>query len=156
VEPDEDFFVLLSNPTNALIRDGKGEVLILNDDGGGLPSVSIADVKLNEGNTGTTTATFTATLSSVPRGMVTVNYATVDGSAKAGSDYVANKGMLTFQPGTTTQTVSVMVNGDSMAEPTETFFVVLTNPVNATIDKGRAVGVIINDDGAVQPVLEFS
>src|SRR5262249_49058610 len=37
-----------------------------------------------------------------------------------------------------------------------TFFVVLTNPVNATIDKGRAVGVIINDDGAVQPVLQFS
>src|SRR5262249_11294861 len=85
-----------------------------------------------------------------------VNYATVNGNALAGSDYLANQGTLTFQPGTTTQTISVAVNGDAMPEPDENFFVVLNNSVNATIGKGRAAGVIVDDDGTAQPTLQFS
>jgi Calx-beta domain len=77
---------------------------------------------------------------------VTVQYQTADGTAAAGSDYVARGGTLTFGPGETSKTVSVTVNGDSAVEGDETFFLDLSSPVNATILDGRGVGTIIDDD----------
>src|SRR5437660_1579847 len=76
-----------------------------------------------------------------------VDFATTDGTAKAGSDYVATSGTLTFNPGDTQKTVTVQVNGDTLNEPDETFFVTLTNPVNSTITRAQATGTIKNDDG---------
>jgi hypothetical protein len=81
--------------------------------------------------------------------VVTVDYATADGTATAPGDYVAitPPQTLTFNPGDPlTQTVSVTVNGDLIAEPDETFFVNLTNAVNATIADGQGQGTIQNDD----------
>jgi len=80
---------------------------------------------------------------------VTVNFATADGSAFAGSDYVATSGTLTFAPGTTTQPVTVNVIGDTTPEPNETFFVNLSSPTNATIATGTGTGTILNDDAVV-------
>ena len=85
--------------------------------GGALPTLSINNVSNNEGNSGTTPFNFTVTLSAPSASTVTVNYATANGTATAGSDYVATSGMLTFAPGITTQPITVLVNGDTVVEP---------------------------------------
>jgi len=110
-------------------------------------ALSIADVSVAEGNTTPKTATFTVTLSVPSSQVVTVQYATTNGTATAGSDYVAKMGTLTFPLNTTTATIPVTVNGDTTTETNETFTVTLSNPVNATIADGQAVGTITNDDG---------
>ena len=86
------------------------------------------------------------TLSATSTDTVTVQYATADGLATAGSDYVAASGTVTFTPGQTSQPVSITVNGDTLEEPNETFFVNLTNPTNATISDNQGVGLINNND----------
>ena len=116
------------------------------DQGPVLPTLSINDVTLTEGNAGTTTANFTVTLSSSSLVTFSVQYATANGLATAGSDYVNASGTLNFTPGQTTQPVSVTVNGDGLEELNETFFVNLTNPVNATVADAQGVGTINNDD----------
>ena len=145
-EANETFFVNLSNPVNATIADAQGLGTILNDDA--LPSISINDVSLAEGNSGTTNAVFTVTLSPASGQTVTVNYSTANGTATAGSDYIATSGTLTFNPGDTTKTITILVNGDTVVEPNETFSVNLTTVTNATITRGQGVGTIVNDDVA--------
>ncbi|MBD9402135.1 autotransporter domain-containing protein [Comamonas sp. CMM02] len=113
-----------------------------------LPSLSINDVSRAEGNAGTTAFIFNVTLTPVSASTVTVNYATINGTATAPSDYTATSGTLTFTPGQTTQTVTVQVNGDTTVEPDETFFVSLSNPVSAMIARAQGVGIIFNDDSA--------
>jgi len=147
VEANEDFFVNLSNVVNATIADGQGLGTIINDDTFPPVSLSINDVSVTEGNTGTTNAVFTVTLSAASGQTVAVNYSTANGSATAGSDYVATSGTLTFNPGDTTKTITVVVNGDTVVEPNETFFVNLTTATNATIADGQGVGTILDDDG---------
>jgi len=77
---------------------------------------------------------------------VTVNYATADGTATAGSDYQSMSGTLTFAPGETSKTITVQVIGDRLAEPNETFTVNLRNPTNANIGNGQGVGTILDDE----------
>ena len=73
-------------------------------------TLSVNDVSVTEGHTGTTLATFTVTLSPAnPTQAVTVNYATANGSATAGSDYAATSGTVTFDPSVTTRTFTVSV-----------------------------------------------
>jgi len=120
-----------------------------------LSSVSIDDVSLSEGNSGTTNATFTVTLDSDVAGGVTVDFATADDTAVAsgssisgGNDYESNSGQLTFA-GTAgeTQSITVAINGDNTFELDETFFVNLSNATNGvTISDGQGVGTIQNDD----------
>ncbi len=111
------------------------------------PSVAIGDATVPEGNAGTVTADFMVTLSTASAQTVTVDFSTADGSATAGSDYVAQSGTLTFNPGETTKTITVVVNGDTVDEGDETFFVDLTSATNASIGNGQGVGTIIDDDG---------
>jgi hypothetical protein len=83
---------------------------------------------------------------------VTVDYATVDGTASlANNDYVAAGGTLTFAPSVTTQTIAVIVNGDTAIEPFESFFINLSNAANAGIGDSQALGTIANDDGPPGP-----
>ncbi|WP_223574899.1 putative Ig domain-containing protein [Xanthomonas citri] len=146
-EPNETFFVNVSNVTGATVSDGQGLGTIVNDDA--QPALSIDDVSVNEGSSGTTTATFTVSLSAASGQTVTVNYATADGTATAGSDYVARSGTLTFAPGVTAQGVAVTVNGDTAVEPNETFSVGLSGASNATIARATGTGTILNDDAVV-------
>jgi len=146
-EPSETFFVNVSNINGATAADAQGQGTIVNDDA--LPSLSIDDVSVNEGNSGTTTATFTVSLSAASGQTVSVNYATADGTATAGSDYVARSGTLTFTPGTTAQGVAVTVNGDTAVEPNETFSVGLSGASNASIARATGTGTILNDDAVV-------
>ena len=111
------------------------------------PTIAINDVSVTEGNAGTTTAVFTVTLSAPTHTVAaSVAFAAANGSAAAGSDYQATSGTVTFAPGTTTQTISVLVNGDFVIEPNETFFVNLSASSNATIADSQGVGTIVNDD----------
>ncbi|GDY11058.1 hypothetical protein LBMAG52_45460 [Planctomycetia bacterium] len=114
------------------------------------PSLSINNVALNEGANGTTSFTFTVSLSSPSTGTVTVGYSTADGTAATASgDYQAGSGTLTFAAGVTSQTITVSVNGDTVAEPNETFFVNLASASNATIADGQGLGTIVDDDTAL-------
>ena len=115
------------------------------------PSLSIADKSVAEGNTGTSTAGFTVTLSSASTTPVTVAYATSNGTATAGADYTNTSGTLTFAPGVTSQTVNVNIIGDATSEANETFTVTLSNPTGATISKATATGTITNDDAGNPP-----
>ncbi|TXD45195.1 autotransporter domain-containing protein [Xanthomonas campestris] len=146
-EPNKTFFVNVSNVSGAGVSDAQGQGTIVNDDA--LPSLSIDDVSVNEGNSGTTTATFTVTLSAASGQTVSVNYASADGTATAGSDYVARSGTLTFAPGTTAQGVAITVNGDTALEPNETFSVGLSGASNASIARATGAGTILNDDVVV-------
>ena len=114
-----------------------------------LPLVSINDAQTNEGQSGTKSLSFTVSLSGATTQTVTVSFATADGSATAGSDYVATSGILTFNPGELTKPVNVTINGDPTVEPDETFFVNLSSPTNAVIGKGQGNGGMLNDDGPV-------
>src|SRR5207245_4992803 len=80
------------------------------------PAIEINDVSVAEGNGGTTPAVFTVSLSSASSEAVSVAYASADGSATAGSDYVAVSGSLTFAPGETTKSITVLVKGDTVIE----------------------------------------
>ena len=110
----------------------------------------VSNLTVNEGNAGTTAATFNVTLSAASAKPITVNYATADGTAQTNgtpSDYTALPlSTLTFNPGQTTQTITVNVKGDLLNEPDETFFVNLTNATNATIGTAQSVATIVNDD----------
>ncbi|QEH35011.1 Calx-beta domain protein [Aquisphaera giovannonii] len=143
-EAAETFFVNLSSPTNALIADAQGQATILNDDA----RVSIGDVTVTEGDSGTVQAVFTVTLSSASSLTTSVNYATADGSAASPSDYTSASGTITFAPGETSKTISVAVLGDANVEGDETFFVNLTNAVNAAFTDSQGQATIRNDDAA--------
>ena len=124
--------------------------------GAALPTLSINNMSAAEGNAGTTPFVFTVTLSPASASTMTVNFTTANGTALAGSDYVATSGMLTFAPGVLTQTITVSVNGDATPEADETFSVVLSAPTNATIAVGTGTGTIVNDDVAAVPTLSIN
>ncbi len=111
-----------------------------------VPTLSINDVEVTEGDTGTTDARFTVTRSGNQTLISTVNFATANDTATQPSDYASTSGTLTFAAGETTKTVTVSVNGDTEDEADEKFFVNLSTAVNATISKDRGVGTIIDDD----------
>lgn len=120
-------------------------------------SLSIADVSLAEGNSGTKNLTFTVSLSKADRSKtITANFNTADGTAGAGSDYTAASGTVTIAAGKTTTILNVAIAGDTAVELNETFFVNLSNPVNAVIGDGQAVGTITNDDSAPSAVPVFN
>ncbi len=108
--------------------------------------LSIGNATVTEGDAGTTNATFTVSLSQPVTKTVTVQYATANSTAKAGEDYIAASGTLTFNPGDTTKTLSVSVKGDTLSEPDETFFVSLSNASKAVIADAKAAGTIRNND----------
>ena len=144
LEPNETFSVTLSAPNNATIDDGTGIVTISDDDAP--PTITITDASVTEGNSGTTPATFTVTLSHASGNSVTVQYATANGTATAGADYTPGSGTLTFNPGVMSLPIAVPVAGETAAEPNETFAVNLTTPVNGVFGDNQGAGQIVNDD----------
>jgi len=137
-----------TKPTNYLLN---GATLGTSNPTPTLPTLSVADLSIVEGNSGTKIANFTISLSQVSTQTVGVSFATSNGTATAGTDFVANQGTLSFAPGQTSKTVSVTINGDSEIEPTEDFFLNLTNPTSATLARSSAKGQIVNDDMAPTP-----
>ncbi len=159
VEPNETFFVNLSLPTNATIGTAQGTGTIQNDDNV-LPVITVSDARVLEGDSGQSVAQFTLTLTGAQQGLASVHYSTSNGTAVAspspapGDDYIARPDtVIAFNPldesgdgNALTATVNVFVNGDTIKEANETFYLNLSMPVNATIADAQGVGIIIDDD----------
>jgi hypothetical protein len=142
-----------SLPDVAVANSGSADISVLLNDGTwppvDAPSLSINSVSVTEGNSGTTNAVFTVTLSAKSTQTITVHYSTADGTATvADNDYLATSGTLTFMPGQTTATIPVPVVGDRIAESNETFTLTLSEPTNAFLSLGSSTGTgtIIDDE----------
>ncbi|PYS63737.1 MAG: hypothetical protein DMF74_09040 [Acidobacteria bacterium] len=148
----ETFNLTISNPTGGAILSSPSVATITINDNDSKPTVFMANTgRVTEGNSGTKTFSFPVNLSNPSVQTLTVDYTTADGTATAGSDYVATSGTLTFPPGTTTTSINVTINGDSVLEPDETFFIRLSNATNASfISVSQATITIANDDSSVQ------
>jgi Calx-beta domain/FG-GAP-like repeat len=144
-EYHETFSVSLRNPSAGMIVRSEGLVTIQDDD----PRFSIGPASSagTEGNTGTTVLTFAVTMSVAYDMPVTVNYNTSNGTATAGSDYLAMSGTLTFNPGgPLTQYIHILVKGDRILEADERFFVTLSNPTAGSVTTSQTVGNIWDDE----------
>ena len=145
------FVANLSNPVNATILDGQGQGTIVDSDDCSRLSINDATVGNTFNGGADVNAVFTVTLSTASAATVTVNYTTVPGTATecpaTGCDYDDATGTLTFVPGDTTETITVTVHGTGAACQNvfgETFFVNLSNPVNAAIQDGQGQGNIVD------------
>jgi len=145
-EADETFGVNLTTTGLADLVDPAAVGLIVNDDAP--PSLAIGDLQVAEGNAGTSEAQFTVSISEASGLPAQVDFSTANGTAIAGEDYTTASGMLLFPAmSTASQTAVVMIHGDLLFEPDETFSVQLSDPVDATVADALAVGTILNDDG---------
>jgi hypothetical protein len=143
-EPDEQFLVNLTWSLNAIITQGQGLGTILDNDPA--PCLSIGDATVQEGDTGATNAALTVRLDVPACERVTIQYATVEGTARAGTDYTGVSGTLIFEAGETNKAVLVPVLGDRVHETNEMFRVELSNPVGAELCVGQAVCTISDND----------
>lgn len=141
-EPDEDFFVELSDPSGLVVAGTRGRGTIL--DAG--PGVSIGSSSAVEGNVGTTTMSFAVTANIPAAEAATVDYTTVDGEAKAKDDYVATSGRVTFAAGEGSKLLAVPVVTDTVFEPTESFVVRLTSASGGVVLRPDGTGTIHDDD----------
>ncbi|MFM6511173.1 MAG: bluetail domain-containing putative surface protein, partial [Microcystis panniformis] len=153
VEPNENFTVTLSNPTNgANITTATATGTIQNDDVAATLAIAATNANQTEGNSGSKAFTFTVTRSVITTGTNNVNWAvagTGTNPANA-SDFIGGlfpSGTLSFAAGETSKVITVSVQGDTTVEPNENFTVTLSNPTNgATITTATATGTIQNDD----------
>ncbi|MDJ1169904.1 Ig-like domain-containing protein [Roseofilum sp. BLCC_M154] len=146
-EPDETISFEVTAQNNATI--GAQSTTTLNiADNDAEPNLSINDVTVNE-DAGT--LTFTVSLDAASAQEITVDYATADGTATAGSDYTSINGTLTFAAGETSQGITINITDDSLDETNETFTVDLSSANNATISDAQGVGTITDNDVAVTP-----
>jgi hypothetical protein len=146
-EPDENFVVNLSSPINGTIAKGQGVGTIVDDE----PHIRVLGMDaVREGDAGTTELICTVVLSTSSPVTVTVDYATADDTATtADNDYVPASGTVTFTPGETSRTITLLVRGDLAVEHDEYFSVNLSNPTNAQLIDTWATATIQSDDNAV-------
>ncbi len=111
-----------------------------------LPALSITDAGVVEGNSGLRSLIFAVRVFPASPTNVSVNYATADLTAEAGTDYLSTNGVVVFAAGQTNQTITVQILGDTTAELHETFLVNLSNIVNASLSRTQAIGTIFNDE----------
>ncbi len=143
-EADKTFQVIIQNPVNVTITDATAIGTILNDDA--LPLVSIGDVLMFEGNSSTRKFIFPVTLTDASSLPASVTFSTLNDTAIAGTDYMATNGTVTIPAGATSTSIVVIIYGNTVREPDRDFFVLLSNPSNATIETGIGTGVIRDDD----------
>jgi|694.fasta_scaffold16546_2 RHS repeat-associated protein len=150
-ESTESFKVNLANANNALITQGVGIGTILDNDNLTplLPSLSIGDVTVTEGDEGTQKTNFAVRLSQASEQTVTAEFVTEDDTAKSSEDYEAQTGMITFSPGEVEKMIAVNIKGDRLQESTESFKVNLANANNALITQGVGIGTILDNDNDV-------
>lgn len=153
-EPQETFTVTLSNPTNGAGLGSPSTVTVWINDDDPLPSVSIADISVTEGNSGTTPAVFTMKLTGPSPWPATVGWSTSDGSALGAVDYQISSGTVTFAPGETQKTFTVNVLGDTQAEGDETFWVNINTPNGVGVARWSALCTIRNDDGVAMASID--
>ena len=134
--------------------DGTG-TLTLDGIGGSMTRVAIGDARVSEGDAGTTTMDFRVALSEDATERIDLSYSTQDGTATAGSDFVAATNVpLSFAVGQRSKMVSVTINGDEDPEENETFelVVALVGDPDVLLSTPRVQGTIENDD-FIEPVV---
>ena len=142
-EGDEQFELVLSNPSEGTLGDPRAVATITGDD---QPQLLVSDAQVVEGDSGTSMLSFELTLSKASAQSIRVDYATADGSALAGEDYVSTSGTARFSPGEVGPvSVGVPVNGDPVREGDETLTLQLSNAVNVVL-ANAGTGTIRNDD----------
>ena len=146
-EVAENFFLALSSPSaNATIADSFGLATIIDNDApSGTPVVSINDFVVDEAGK---EAAFVITLDRPSTSAVTMNYATQNGTALAGADFVTKSGSLSFAPGETAKTVKVTLTNDAAFENAEAFNLALSAITNATTLDGVGTATIFENDAA--------
>ncbi|WP_227817856.1 retention module-containing protein, partial [Nitrogeniibacter aestuarii] len=149
-EAGENYSISISLPAvpgggfeNVVIGSGTQVTQIVDNEGA--PQITIDDVSVNE-DAGT--ATFTVSLSNASTSTVSVDYASVSGSATGGADYGNVNGTLNFAPGVLTQTITVAITDDVFAEGVENYTIELSNAVNAGIADGTGLGTITDEPTA--------
>jgi hypothetical protein len=141
-EANETVTLALSNPAHAVLSASPTATLTINAND--LLSFSTSTYRVSESNA---SATITVRLNGPSNVPVSVDYASSDGTATAGSDYTATSGTLTFAPGETTKTFAVPFVNDSLDELNETLTVALSNPSSATLGApASAVLTIVDND----------
>lgn len=141
----ETFFLNLHHPVNAAIKKGQGNGSIVDSDP--VPTVTLNDVAIVEGNSGTALASFPVVLSSPSGKLIQLTYSTADVSATAGSDYQgAASVVLNISAGSPSASIPIVVNGDTVIEPDETFSLNASNPLNTTISRASATGTIVDNE----------
>jgi len=153
-EPTETLAFNITNLVNAVASQQQATIIIVDNDP--VPGISIGDVSLAEGNSGTSPAAFPVILSNPSSAQIQVSCRTTNGTATYPNDYFNTSATLTFPPGTTNQTFLVPVVGDLNNEPNQTFMVVLSSPVGASIVRATATATIVNDDAAPGKLLRFA
>lgn len=148
-EPEENFSMVLSNPTKSQLGQAIGVATINDDDdGGNQPTVSVSDITVDEDGG---SAAFVIELSEALSETVRVNYATQSGTALAGDDFTARSGSVTFSAGQTSKTRAVQLVNDALVEPVENFSMVLSNPTNIQLGQAIAIATIEDDDTGTGP-----
>lgn len=156
-EADETFRVVLTPVGGAVPGKTNAVVTIVSADP--RPVLSVVSVQANEGNSGPTPFSFRFQLDRPSDLESSLFFATTNDSARAPTDFVAASGTLTFAPGQTNQVVEVLVNGDSSIEPNELFFLSLSQESGLTLPRAGTPppsGTILNDDGLISQVAQFS
>jgi len=146
-ELNEALTVSLSSPdtSGSTISTPDATTIIINDEP--LPTVKVNPITLTEGSTGgTTNANFVVYLNYASPQALTVDFATANGTATAGSDYTGTSGTLTFSPGQLSKTVAVSIASETLYEANENFTFNLSNAINATVGTSSVLGTITNDD----------
>jgi subtilisin-like proprotein convertase family protein len=149
-DPNESFTVQLSNVSSgATVAQGVGTAII-EETNSALPTVNLSDALVRQGYSGTSSAVFTIQLSNLSKTDVKIAWTTVDGTAVAGVDYVAQSGTATISAGQSSTTITVPIIGSSTfspSQPVKQFLVNLTDASNAQLGKGQGTGTILNDNG---------
>ncbi|MDA0245739.1 MAG: lamin tail domain-containing protein [Chloroflexi bacterium] len=143
-EPNETLAVWLSNPNRAYLGQWQGTAVI--GDGDPAPLVHLGGTAGPEGDSGTTPFHFPITLTAPSGYTVTAVYETVPQTAVSPDDFISQMGVITFAPGITQTTIPVLVVGDVLDEPDETFTVRIITATHATLGQSEAIGTIEDDD----------
>jgi len=148
-EADETFWLVLAHPVNARLSKNHAVGIIENDDPP--PALSISDAVFLANGNGATNAVFNVNVSTPSDQTITVDYETVGGTATPGSEFIPIADTLTFVPGATKQTISVPLCGEALASPVGVFFVSLSDAMNATVTRSRAIATLLHT-GPFRPV----
>lgn len=156
VEGSEDFRLVINSVSGTARGTTQATATVLDDDTTVAPSVSVGDSAVVEGNSGTQNAVFTVTMSAPRLSSTPVQYETANGTATAGSDYVAKVGTGSIPAGAVTAKISILINGDLLAEGTETFKLKVTGTGSSGVstDHDVASGKVLDDD--TNPVVGVS
>jgi len=153
VEGNETFELILTGISGATSPASAYTATIYDDES----TLSLGDASIAEGNAGTKLLTFTATLSAPAGGPVAFWASTANGTASAGTDYVARSNVqLSIPAGQLSRTFNVTILGDTAIEPTETLLLNLAQVVGASAGDVQGVGYLVNDDGPLLSINDIA